>query len=651
MFSLIITVLAVALVAVLAFVGLYYGSTVASEAAARARAATLVNQGEQIIAAARLYYIDNSSSPATLQELVDKGYLQSIPSPVGTAVAASSFSLISEAIAAEPPDWTWDSATQTLSLVRAIEKTGVCEQVNQLSFNSAKIQDAVDTRFRVQCYGAPQSAGYTLIWNANMPADTKTSGGEYALCQGTKNIGHIPSACGTDVAEGTPVTPVTPPVTATGFSPVDQLPGLADYPPGTWSGDPADGTCSPSAPTTTPTTPLQYVIYSPGEGLATLSMSLTLSVQNAVDYWSLGYTYGLNTSARVLIDGQEVYNRWLDTNVPVEIVTNPRLIAAGTHVVTVEINADFTLMDAISYTPLSWTAEVPPPNKRVCVKQFQNAIAVKPATTSTVPPAGQLDLSGSCTMDALPSMARIESWQYYCPAPGGYTWGDLAHTIQYSNIVIRGTKETLDGLNPYATSVGAVFADGAQRGTPGVTYSPTAYINGECAAQGNTTPYEAIRTEQPLGYSGIRVSDTELWIPSLTGQMVRGNQCVDGACYDFVNANKDLLYPKNLSLALLASSGFGFSSTITAHTLSNVACGINQGRSSPFNAYSPSCPLSYAWNDAQGKCVCQPSASVSCAPPNGGLPADATNTNPSVKCTLGYFGAGTNGTCVPSMGG
>lgn len=646
MVSLIITVLALGLVAVLAFVGLFYGSSMASEAAARARAATLVNQGEQIIGAARLFYVNNSRSPSTLQELVDDGYLQSIPSPVATTVASSSFSIISEAIAAEPHNWTWDASTQTLSLVRAIDKAGVCEQVNNLSFNSAKIQDSVDTRFRVQCYGSPDSQAYTLLWNANVPGDTKTPSGKYALCQGTENIGHTPATCGTGVAEGAPVEVASPGAPVSSSLPVDQIPGLADYLPGIWSSDATDGTCSNAMPGTSALTPLQYVIYSPSEGLATISMSLSVATQNAVDYWLLGYTYGTNTSARVLVDGQEVFNQWLDLNTPMDVITTPTMLTAGTHVVTVAVTADFTLMDGMSYEPLPWTAEVPPPNKKACVKQFQHAIVVKPENSAPVPPAGQLSVSGSCTMDELPYIARATIYNFYCPAPGGTAlWGDLHYALNYSNIAIRGTKETLDQLNQHATMVGSVFADGPLAGTPGVFNIPITYLYGECAALGNTSSFETMAGE-PIAGRAIRVSDTELWVPTASGSFTRGNQPLNGDYAHYVENNINVPYFKNLNLALLSGGApsYGPPPPLSAAALSSVACSSASGRSRPLNTWGPSCATGFAWNDTQNKCVCQPSATVVCPTPNAGLPSGATNTNTGVKCTTGTM---TNGTCLP----
>ncbi len=67
MFSLVITILAIALVAILAYAALYYGSSAANDAGARARAVTLVNQGEQIVGATQIFYVDNSLVTATLQ--------------------------------------------------------------------------------------------------------------------------------------------------------------------------------------------------------------------------------------------------------------------------------------------------------------------------------------------------------------------------------------------------------------------------------------------------------------------------------------------------------------------------------------------------------------------------------------------------------
>lgn len=653
MFSLIITVLAIGLVAILAFVGLYYGSTVASEAASRARAATLVNQGEQIVAAARLFYINNSRSAATLQELVDAGYLQSIPAPVGSAVASSSFSLISEAVAAEPHTWTWDSSTQTLSLVRAIEQPGVCEQVNQLSFNSRTIRDAVDARVRVQCYGTPDSNSYTLIWNANIMPDIQKPDGTFVVCDGTKNIGHVPATCGVVITD--PPPPTTQGGDVLVFQPTDKVPGIDEYLPGVWGNDPADGTCSATVPATTATAPLQYVIYAPSEGLLSINMALTLNTQNPVDYYALGYNYGVGAEARVLVDGQAVYSQGINLNYTEDVTTTPTLVSAGTHVVTVDVSTTATLFDAYTWAELPWTSEVPAPTKKVCVKQFQNAIAAKPSTNGSVPPAGQLSLSGSCSMDSLPNLIRVNNFGYYCPTPGSITWGDVGYAMQFSNIVIRGTKETLDGLNPYSTNLGAIFLEGASAGTAGTPTAPSmTYVNRECASlTGTGSPYE-VTQPLPLGsLASVRVSDTELWIPGTSGQLLRGNICQGSDCYGLTDAYRDQPYAQKLSLALLSVSGMSFGGpapTTTTLQTSDVTCNVVSGRSAPLNSGGPTCATGFSWSESLSKCVCQPSATNTCATPNAPLPTNTTNTNPNVICVSGTL---TSGKCFPwmSLGG
>lgn len=156
MLSLLASITAISLVAVLTVIGLRHASVTASEAAARARAATLANQGEQIVSAARLYYINSNSSSATLQELIDKGYLQAGAAPV-SPTELSSLPLISSAIlAAAPKNWTWDPDTQTLYFVRSVDNSVVCEQASQASTQDAGVADLL----RFQCYGTPQNDVY-----------------------------------------------------------------------------------------------------------------------------------------------------------------------------------------------------------------------------------------------------------------------------------------------------------------------------------------------------------------------------------------------------------------------------------------------------------------------------------------------------------
>jgi type II secretory pathway pseudopilin PulG len=97
MFSLIITLVSIALVAALALATLYYGgsSWLRGNAAA---AATLANQGQQVLAAMTLYYTEHSAYPADLQDLVNGEYLKTVPVPPSTAALAPG--LVAPALAA-----------------------------------------------------------------------------------------------------------------------------------------------------------------------------------------------------------------------------------------------------------------------------------------------------------------------------------------------------------------------------------------------------------------------------------------------------------------------------------------------------------------------------------------------------------------------
>lgn len=638
MFSLIVTVISIALVAVLALATLYYGSRTADEAAAKARATTLVNQGEQITAAARLFYVEQGRTPDSLAQLVETGYLNAIPVPVGLQVAK--FSLISEAYAADT-SWTWDAPTQSLALVRAIGDSTVCAQVNRISYDRAVVQDAVDTRFRVQCYG--DSPSYTVIWNANADLTTKV-GNKPAVCQGTENVNHVPATCGENVVEGNanalPQTPVAPSLFGdylNALAPVDVIPDL----PTGWTPQ-ASSTCSNPMSATTNPVPLEYVVTTPGDALLTVKFLQTWSYQNAVDYNALGYAVGYATATKVFVDGQVVFDQETDPYGQQEVVTTPLLVSKGTHLVRIESTVRAVLMDGMTYMELPWTEAVPAPAASTCVSQFQNAAVVKPAGSGAVPPAGQLALSGACAVDALPSMARVSNFNYYCPARGSVTWGDLSYSVQLSNVSIRGTKETLDALDLYSTGIGSVFADGPQAGTSGTGTGPVTYLYGECAALGNTSPYE--KTFGASMENMVRVSDTEIWVATATSNWLRGNNCIGDSCFGFIANNAEQAYPKNLMLALLQSNWMGTAPTPLA--TSDIACAVNPGRSTPLNTWAPTCSTGFTWSAEQGQCVCQPSATTVCATPNAGLTGDIQNTSPNVKCT-GPTGTMTSGKCFP----
>jgi hypothetical protein len=95
MFSLIITIISIALVAALALATLYYGGSAFNKGAAGAVAARLINEGQQVNGAVALYKADiGAGSTAAvvtdLAGLVTEGYLSSVPADfAGTTTLAS----------------------------------------------------------------------------------------------------------------------------------------------------------------------------------------------------------------------------------------------------------------------------------------------------------------------------------------------------------------------------------------------------------------------------------------------------------------------------------------------------------------------------------------------------------------------------------
>jgi hypothetical protein len=83
MFSLIITIISIALVALLALATLYYGGDAFNRGSAGAQAARLINEGQQVNGAVALYKADraagNTPEVATLAGLVS-AYMSQVPS-------------------------------------------------------------------------------------------------------------------------------------------------------------------------------------------------------------------------------------------------------------------------------------------------------------------------------------------------------------------------------------------------------------------------------------------------------------------------------------------------------------------------------------------------------------------------------------------
>lgn len=79
MFSLIITIIAIALVAALALASIYYGGSAWNQGKDKASAARYINEAQQISAAVDLYRANNAGAyPSVVEDLVDQ-YLKTLP--------------------------------------------------------------------------------------------------------------------------------------------------------------------------------------------------------------------------------------------------------------------------------------------------------------------------------------------------------------------------------------------------------------------------------------------------------------------------------------------------------------------------------------------------------------------------------------------
>lgn len=79
MFSLIITIISIALVAALAVATIYYGGDAFNKNGTRAKAVKVVNAGQQINGAIEVYKAQKGTVPASLDDLVTNNMLKSIP--------------------------------------------------------------------------------------------------------------------------------------------------------------------------------------------------------------------------------------------------------------------------------------------------------------------------------------------------------------------------------------------------------------------------------------------------------------------------------------------------------------------------------------------------------------------------------------------
>lgn len=125
MSNLIITIIAIALVALAALMSAYYGSTAWNRGRQKAQATTLINQKQQIKAAAALYKAKNNNNEGQISDLVDDNYLNNTPEFEETVWKGYGNDEASSIVAVEfPADVDSETATSVCRQAYEIE-TGI----------------------------------------------------------------------------------------------------------------------------------------------------------------------------------------------------------------------------------------------------------------------------------------------------------------------------------------------------------------------------------------------------------------------------------------------------------------------------------------------------------------------------------------------
>lgn len=153
MFSLIIAIVAIALIVAVTLVGSYYMGGSVSDASAKSEAARLKNEEQQILAGSEMFRADQGRWPTDVQELVSRGYLSSVPKGL-VAEAGADLQLISSAYAqAAEHGWVPAVNGQPIYVSTRTVPEKVCRQYNLVSRGDDGILLNAYQVLPAQCYG------------------------------------------------------------------------------------------------------------------------------------------------------------------------------------------------------------------------------------------------------------------------------------------------------------------------------------------------------------------------------------------------------------------------------------------------------------------------------------------------------------------
>lgn len=152
MFSLVIAVISVLLVAALALAVIYYGGSAFSDGEASAQASRLINQGQQVLGAAELFKSEKGRWPDSVAELVSEHYLKSVPTA----------SMVSSAWAQDSATWVMPVARVPVFKLQQAVAQPVCQNVNFKTRGDNGILKVPVSSAATQCYGEATSS-YTVV--------------------------------------------------------------------------------------------------------------------------------------------------------------------------------------------------------------------------------------------------------------------------------------------------------------------------------------------------------------------------------------------------------------------------------------------------------------------------------------------------------
>lgn len=177
MFSLIIVLISIVLVAVLALATFYYLSDTVTEKTTQAQAVTARNQAEQIAGAMQLYRSDRSAWPTDLAELVAEGYLRDVPlAPPALAMTPSVLDgIVAPAFAQAAPQWAMPVANKPYFWLYKTVNPRACGELNFSLQGENAVRRRLNPNLGEQCFGTAQPFTYLFaLEQVDLPVDAES---------------------------------------------------------------------------------------------------------------------------------------------------------------------------------------------------------------------------------------------------------------------------------------------------------------------------------------------------------------------------------------------------------------------------------------------------------------------------------------------